>query len=664
MFLGSDKVKVARAQTLKSEFKALAMSEEEQLDDFYLKLNGLVTNIRSLGEKVDEANDVSGREEEWRKKESSDGQLLLTRDEWQKWANREGPRGGEYRRLRKERETPKEANMSNVQEDEPALLIAEVGQTDNEVMLLKEDALVAKLQTNIEGQRESQVWYLDNGASNNMIGQRGKFKELDERVSGKTNHPIDKVDDFSKKMWVYLLKEKSNAFEMFKRFKALVENETEKRIKTLRIDRGGEFFSNEFRRTEEQDCCCHGEELPEGGNLHVYLWGEAVRYSIYVLNGVPTRSLNGQTPYEAWNGDKLDLTHLKVFGCTAFVKIPLKNVKKLDNRSEKMVYLGKEPGTKGSRLFNPEMGRVHVSRDIVTEEEDFWPWEKETNGEVEFSGNYVEINEFTEMMVDAEQEPNMSVPTSDGATEMTGASSATSTEPRRFRMLDDICDSTEVVDQIDELMLLKAEKAMSFREAVESRSNGKMQWRLKWVYKLKRDLEGNVVKYKARLIAKGYVQRKEVDYDEVFAPVARLDTVRLLLALSAKEEWKVHHLDIKLVFLNGELLEEKQKVVALSSCEAEYMAATTSACQSIWLRGLLKEITRQLVGPMVLYIDNRSAIELMKNPVLDGRGKHIDVRFHFIRECIERGELVVKHVSTQEQRAGILTKAFGPVKFE
>ncbi|KAL8107152.1 hypothetical protein AgCh_023814 [Apium graveolens] len=248
MFLGSDKVKVARAQTLKSEFKALAMSEEEQLDDFYLKLNGLVTNIRSLGEKVDEANDVSGREEEWRKKESSDGQLLLTRDEWQKWANREGTRGGEYRRLRKERETPKEANMSNVQEDEPALLIAEVGQTDNEVMLLKEDALVAKLQTNIEGQRESQVWYLDNGASNHMIGQRGKFKELDERVSGKTNHPIDKVDDFSKKMWVYLLKEKSNAFEMFKRFKALVENETEKRIKTLRTDRGGEFFSNEFRK--------------------------------------------------------------------------------------------------------------------------------------------------------------------------------------------------------------------------------------------------------------------------------------------------------------------------------------------------------------------------------------------------------------------------------
>lgn len=66
----------------------------------------------------------------------------------------------------------------------------------------------------------------------------------------------------------------------------------------------------------------------------------------------------------------------------------------------------------------------------------------------------------------------------------------------------------------------------------------------------------------------------------------------------------------------------------------------------------------------MLCIDNKSAIELMKNPVLHGRSKHIDVRFHFIRKCIERGELIVKYVGTQEQRADILTKALGRVKFE
>ena len=64
------------------------------------------------------------------------------------------------------------------------------------------------------------------------------------------------------------------------------------------------------------------------------------------------------------------------------------------------------------------------------------------------------------------------------------------------------------------------------------------------------------MKYKARLVAKGYVQRQGVNYEEVFAPVARLETVRLLLALAAQEDWKVHHMDVKSAFLNGDLTEE------------------------------------------------------------------------------------------------------------
>ncbi|XP_074363436.1 uncharacterized protein LOC141703961 [Apium graveolens] len=120
-------------------------------------------------------------------------------------------------------------------------------------------------------------------------------------------------------------------------------------------------------------------------------------------------------------------------------------------------------------------------------------------------------------------------------------------------------------------------------------------------------------------------------------------------------------------YLNGNLISwtsQKQRVIALSSCEAEYMAATLVACQSIWLRGLLRKVLRQQVGSVILYIDNKSAIELMKNPVLHGRSKHIDVRFHFIWECIEHGELVVQYVGTQKQKADILTKALGRVKFE
>lgn len=79
---------------------------------------------------------------------------------------------------------------------------------------------------------------------------------------------------------------------------------------------------------------------------------------------------------------------------------------------------------------------------------------------------------------------------------------------------------------------------------------------LKWVFKQKKDTNGKVVKHKARLVAKGYVQKFGVDFDEVFAPVTRMETVRLLLALAAQSEWEVHHLDVKSAFLNGELKEK------------------------------------------------------------------------------------------------------------
>jgi hypothetical protein len=76
------------------------------------------------------------------------------------------------------------------------------------------------------------------------------------------------------------------------------------------------------------------------------------------------------------------------------------------------------------------------------------------------------------------------------------------------------------------------------------------------VFKVKRDAAGNIVKHKARLVAKGYAHKQGVDFDEVFAPVARLETVRLLLALADNGGWEVHHMDVKSAFLNGDLLEE------------------------------------------------------------------------------------------------------------
>ena len=79
---------------------------------------------------------------------------------------------------------------------------------------------------------------------------------------------------------------------------------------------------------------------------------------------------------------------------------------------------------------------------------------------------------------------------------------------------------------------------------------------LKWVFKIKRNADGSISKYKARLVAKGYVQKHGIDFDEVFAPVARVETIRLIIALAASNGWEVHHLDVKTAFLHGELKED------------------------------------------------------------------------------------------------------------
>ena len=108
---------------------------------------------------------------------------------------------------------------------------------------------------------------------------------------------------------------------------------------------------------------------------------------------------------------------------------------------------------------------------------------------------------------------------------------------------------------------------------------------------------------------------------------------------------------------------QKQKVVAISSCEAEYVAAVAATCQGLWLSRLLCEMKGEEPTKFKLLIDNKSAIALAKNPVHHDRSKHIDVKYHFIRECIEQDQVEVDHVRTDYQLADVLTKALGRVHF-
>ena len=108
----------------------------------------------------------------------------------------------------------------------------------------------------------------------------------------------------------------------------------------------------------------------------------------------------------------------------------------------------------------------------------------------------------------------------------------------------------------------------------------------------------------------------------------------------------------------------KQRVVALSSCEAEYVAATMAATQGIWLARLLGELKGEAPSTVKLRLDNMSALALSRNPVHHERNKHMEVRYHSIRDCVIAGQIYAEFISTKDQLADLQTKAFGRVKFQ
>lgn len=453
------------------------------------------------------------------------------------------------------------------------------------------------------------------------------------------------VDDFCRYMWVYIIKSKDEAFSVFKQFKTQVENESKFKVKMLRTDRGGEFNSNQFKDycnkegikrqltapyTPQQNGIVERRNrtilevtrsLLKTMNVPEYLWGEAVRHAVYLLNRIPTKGVKDMTPYEGWRGRKPSLQHVKVFGCVAHTKIPTCQTTKLSDRSVPLVYLGVEPGSKAYRVFDPKHNKLRVARDVIFAEKVKWNWvevrenqstsklgwynfqvddaagqNREQPPIVERVGSPIPQFNATDpqsplvtspaTQTESENSLNSTPQTGSISNSFFGDSQSVNstdydyTPVRGFRSLSDIYAETDPIEVEPEELLFVGNEPTTYQEAASDQNwreamKKELQsieknhtWRLtdlpcghkpiglKWVFKLKRDADGNITKHKARLVAKGYVQRKGVDFDEVFAPVARLETFRMLLALAAKEGWQVHHLDVKSAFLNGELQEE------------------------------------------------------------------------------------------------------------
>jgi len=109
---------------------------------------------------------------------------------------------------------------------------------------------------------------------------------------------------------------------------------------------------------------------------------------------------------------------------------------------------------------------------------------------------------------------------------------------------------------------------------------------------------------------------------------------------------------------------KRQPTVAVSTTEAEYMAASQAVKEALWLRKLMVDLEVPVCGGVNILADNQSAIKLLKNPVVSLRSKHIDIMHHFARERVVRKEVAFTYVQTTEMVADVLTKALPKAKHQ
>jgi hypothetical protein len=101
-------------------------------------------------------------------------------------------------------------------------------------------------------------------------------------------------------------------------------------------------------------------------------WAEVVACSVYLLNRSPTTSLKMKVPQEEWSGTKLNVAHLRTFGCIAYAHIPSELRKKLDDKSEKCIFTGYSETSKAYKIYNPITKKLILSRDVKFLENQFW----------------------------------------------------------------------------------------------------------------------------------------------------------------------------------------------------------------------------------------------------------------------------------------------------
>jgi hypothetical protein len=419
------------------------------------------------------------------------------------------------------------------------------------------------------------------------------------------------IDDYSRLTWIAFLKEKSEAFEKFKVFKSLTENQTGKRLKAVRSDRGGDFSSGNFKelcdkhgikreytipRTPQQNGVVERQNrsvhqmtrsMMNERNIPQTYWVEEIHTVVHILNKAHLRPHSDKTPYELWFGRPASIKNFKVFGSKCYIKNNDENIGKYDDRADEGIFLGYATNSKGYICYNKRLhklvdcidikvdeeipvknvGSVEPRIEDIVEDEDeqVQGSEKEKSELDEDTNNQTDTNQQKEekspLIIIRKNHPenqiigdiNKGVQTRRKLikdSEQSHVAFLSMTEPKIFEEAsqddDWIRAMNEEFDQIEKNNTWELVPRPEDKNVLGS----------KWVFKNKMNEKGKFVRNKARLVCKGYAQVEGQDFDETFAPVARLEAIKMFLSYSCHKNFKVYQMDVKSAFLNEDLEEE------------------------------------------------------------------------------------------------------------
>lgn len=351
--------------------------------------------------------------------------------------------------------------------------------------------------------------------------------------------------------------------------------------------------------------------------LNLNLWAEGVNTSVFVLNRTGTSSIKDKSPCELWFNETMKFDYFKVFGSMIYAHIPKQKRQKLDKKAEKLLFVGYSENMKGYRVYDSDSGTVKVVRDVIFEKDASHSNRSKTTNvcnvnnlkeqtETESDENVVRLsfgdsdvfdvvsNESqteTASLSESGTEPVISL--SDSDTDSSSGSNSTivdATESER-----NFCDLTQsnvlegrlrsnlqanVVQSC--AFLATCDEPYTYEQAIKSENNREWMdamreeidslvksgtWVLveapkdqkivdnRWVFRIKRNPDNSVDRYKARLVARGFSQTYGVDYTETFSPVVKFVSIRCLLAIAAERKMFIKQFDVKTAFLYGELVE-------------------------------------------------------------------------------------------------------------